>query len=94
MPHNLTLITKAAIAALTREIDMTTDYYYLAVKSPEGRQYIKDGLLTKPVFLELMCQSGCEREKIGFGTWSSDDGFKFWPVTKANGDSIRGNRAA
>ena len=73
---------------------MTTDYYYTAVKSPEGRQYIKDGLLTKSEFLESMAQSECKRERIGFGIWSSDDGFEFWPVTKENGDNIQGSKAA
>ena len=59
---------------------MNTDYYRLASRTPEGHQSIGHCLLTKPEFLELMAQSGCERDEHGFGSWSSDDGYEFWPV--------------
>lgn len=57
---------------------MSTDYYRVATRSPEGHQSLGDCLLTKAEFLELMAEH--ERDEHGFGTWSSDDGFEYWPV--------------
>ena len=59
---------------------MNTDYYRLATRSPEGHQYIGDCLMTKPEFEALMAQFGCERCEHDFGSWSTDDGFEYWPV--------------
>ena len=56
------------------------NYYRLAVKSPEGSQWLEEGLYTKAEFEVLMI--GYER--CGWtGTWSTDDGFEYWPVLES-----------
>jgi hypothetical protein len=56
------------------------DYYRLATRSPEGAQWLGDSLYTKGEFEALMSEH--ERSKWT-GTWSSDDGFEYWPVLEA-----------
>ena len=53
------------------------DYYRLVTKTPEGALWLGDSLYTKSEFEALMYKH--ERSE-GFGTWSSDDGFEYWPV--------------
>ena len=53
------------------------DYYRLATKSPEGAQWLGDSLYTHAEFTELMA----EHERCKWtGTWSTEDGFEYWPV--------------
>ena len=53
------------------------DYYRLATKSPEGSQRLGDCLYTKAELEALMA----EHERCDWaGTWSTDDGFEYWPV--------------
>ncbi len=58
------------------------DYYRLATKSPEGTQWLGDSLHTKGELEALM--SDHERSEWT-GTWSSDDGFEYWPALEAKG---------